>query len=191
MSDLNMNRRQAMLAGSLGTMSLQFPGVVMGSDEVDSSGVAVRSDKSCIFVLLCGGPSHVDTWDMKPNAPAEYRGAFGATSTNVPGIQICDMLPQCAAVQNKWSIIRSLHHTNAGHSAGDQILFTGHPPGSDLPSTWRLNNEAELSRWITGRTSTRWGWFFTRCSPANCRAERSILRRGALSNLSPLGSTRW
>ena len=62
-------------------------------------------------------------------APAEYRGGFGATSTNVPGIEIVDLLPKCASIMDKWSIIRSLHHTNAGHSAGDQILFTGHPPG--------------------------------------------------------------
>ena len=78
-----------------------------------------------------GGPSHIDMWDTKPNAPAEYRGEFGTISTNVPGIQLSDMLPMCAQRMDKWSIIRSLHHGNAGHSAGDQICFTGYPPGSD------------------------------------------------------------
>ena len=68
MNDLQLNRRQALIASGLGTLSLGMPGMVMGSDKVDASGKAVASDKCCIFVLLCGGPSHVDTWDMKPEA---------------------------------------------------------------------------------------------------------------------------
>ena len=59
MNDFQMNRRQSLIASGLGTMSLGMPGTVLGSDKVDASGKAVRSDKCCIFVLLCGGPSHV------------------------------------------------------------------------------------------------------------------------------------
>ena len=70
MNDFQLNRRQALIASGLGTLSLGMPGVVMGSDKVDASGKAAASNKSCIFVLLCGGPSHVDTWDMKPEAPS-------------------------------------------------------------------------------------------------------------------------
>jgi len=69
MNDFQMNRRQALIVGGLGTLSLGMPGAVIGSDELDARGNAIASDKSCIFVLLCGGPSHVDTWDMKPDAP--------------------------------------------------------------------------------------------------------------------------
>ena len=68
-------------------------------------------------------------WDPKPDAPAEYRGEFGVMNTNVPGILLSDMLPMCARIQDKWSIIRSLHHNDAGHSSGDQICFTGYPSG--------------------------------------------------------------
>jgi hypothetical protein len=68
-------------------------------------------------------------WDPKPDAPAEYRGEFGTISTNVPGIQLTDMLPQCAKVMDKWSIVRSLYHHDAGHSAADQICFTGYNSG--------------------------------------------------------------
>jgi hypothetical protein len=78
-----------------------------------------------------GGPSQHETWDPKPQAPVEVRGAFGAIPTNVPGIEIVDLLPECAKIMDKWSIIRSLHHDNAGHSAGDQIMFTGYSPGRD------------------------------------------------------------
>src|SRR5690606_28538444 len=53
--------------------------------------------------------------------------------TSVPGIQICDLLPQSARIMHKWSIIRSLHHTDAGHSSADQICFTGYPPPRTVP----------------------------------------------------------
>ncbi len=89
--------------------------------------------KSLIILWKRGGPSQHETWDPKPEAPQEYRGAFGATSTKVPGIQICDLLPKCAAMMDKFAIIRSLHHTDAGHSAGDQIMFTGYPPNKNNP----------------------------------------------------------
>jgi hypothetical protein len=84
---------------------------------------------SVIILWMRGGPSHIDTWDPKPLAPAEYRGEFGIRSTNVPGIQLTDMLPQCAGIMHKWSIVRSLFHNDAGHSSGDQICFTGYPSG--------------------------------------------------------------
>ena len=96
-----------------------------------ASPASAKSEHSVILLWMRGGPSQHETWDPKPDAPVEYRGAFGAMSTSVAGTQIVDMLPQCAAIQHKWSIIRSLHHKNAGHSAGDQIVFTGYDPGPD------------------------------------------------------------
>src|SRR5262249_50159481 len=61
--------------------------------------------------------------------PAEYRGEFGVLPTNVPGILLCDLLPMCGQIMDKWSIVRSLYHNDAGHSTGDQICFTGYPAG--------------------------------------------------------------
>ena len=83
-----------------------------------------------IILWMRGGPSQHETWDPKPDAPQEYRGAFGAMRTKVPGIQICDLLPLSAGIMDKWSIVRSLHHADAGHSRGDQICFTGYPAGA-------------------------------------------------------------
>jgi hypothetical protein len=88
-----------------------------------------KRDNSVIILWMRGGPSHIDMWDPKPLAPVDYRGEFGVTNTSVPGIQITDMLPMCAAMMEKWSIIRSLNHEDPGHSTGDQICFTGYPPG--------------------------------------------------------------
>jgi hypothetical protein len=123
-----LGRRGFLRAGGLGLAGLSLPELL--SIEAQA-GNRARKEHSVLILWMRGGPSQHETWDPKMEAPAEYRGAFGATQTRVPGIEICDMLPRCAQVMDKWSIIRSLHHKNAGHSAGDQILFTGHPPGPD------------------------------------------------------------
>ena len=125
---LRLSRREFLTAGSLGLGGLSLADLL----RQQASGAATpKSDHSVIILWMRGGPSQHETWDPKPLAPIEYRGAFGATGTSVPGIQICDLLPQCAKIMDKWSIVRSLHHDNAGHSAGDQIAFTGYKPGSD------------------------------------------------------------
>lgn len=105
-----VDRRQALIAAGMGALSTTVPGLVMGSDAVNSSGDAVRSEKSCIFVLLCGGPSHVDTWDMKPNAPASIRGPYKTTATQVPGMRINEMHTQLAKLTGDFTLINSMTH---------------------------------------------------------------------------------
>jgi hypothetical protein len=84
---------------------------------------------SVIILWMRGGPSHIDMWDPKPDAPVEYRGEFGVIRSNLPGVLLSDMMPRCARIMDKWSIVRSLHHHDAGHSSGDQICFTGYNSG--------------------------------------------------------------
>lgn len=122
------DRRAFLTAGGAALTGLTLADVLAAEATSPSS---PKSEHSVILLWMRGGPSQHETWDPKPDAPIEYRGAFGAMSTSVAGTQIVDMLPQCAAIQHKWSIIRSLHHKNAGHSAGDQIVFTGYDPGPD------------------------------------------------------------
>ncbi len=110
MNDLQLNRRQALIAGGLGTLSLGMPGVVMGIDDVDASGNAIAAEKSCIFVLLCGGPSHVDTWDMKPDAPLDYRGPYEPISTRVPGMLLNEMHTELARLTDHFTLINSMSH---------------------------------------------------------------------------------
>ncbi|MDP7016212.1 MAG: DUF1501 domain-containing protein [Pirellulaceae bacterium] len=105
-----MNRRQALLVGGMGALSLGMPGMVMGADELDADGKAVASEKSCIFVLLCGGPSHVDTWDMKPDAPDTIRGPYRPISTKVPGMRINEMHTQLAKHTDQFTLINSMTH---------------------------------------------------------------------------------
>jgi hypothetical protein len=89
-----------------------------------------RPAKSCILLLLTGGPSHLDTWDMKPDAPSEIRGPFRPIRTNVPGIEISELVPRMARHADKFALIRSVHHDGpAIHETGLQLIQTG--PFSD------------------------------------------------------------
>ena len=85
-----------------------------------------QSDKNCIFLMLVGGPSQLDTWDMKPNAPVEIRGPYKPIRTNVPGIQISENFPRMAKLADKYSVVRSVYHTAAAvHDTGHQMMQTG------------------------------------------------------------------
>lgn len=127
MNDIQMNRRQALIASGLGALSLGMPGMVMGSDKVDAKGNAVAAEKSCIFVLLCGGPSHVDTWDMKPDAPDTIRGPYKPISTKVPGMRINEMHTQLAKVADQFTLINSMTHPGgiANHFDAMHNLLSG------------------------------------------------------------------
>jgi uncharacterized protein (DUF1501 family) len=130
--NLALDRRGFVKAGALGMAGLSLSQVLKAESAADPANTS--KEKSVIILWQRGGPSQHETWDPKPDAPQDYRGAFGAMSTNVPGIQICDLLPKCAKVMDKFSIIRSLYHADAGHSAGDQIMFTGYPPNNANPN---------------------------------------------------------
>ncbi|MDA7951268.1 MAG: DUF1501 domain-containing protein [Pirellulaceae bacterium] len=88
--------------------------------------------KSAIFIDLNGGPSHIDTFDLKPEAKAEYRGEFRPIPTNVGGIEICEHLPKLAACADKFTIIRGVSHTLAAHRLGSQYVNTGNKPTAAL-----------------------------------------------------------
>ena len=104
------SRRRFLQAGSVGLLNLGVPGLVVGKDKFDGSGKAVASKKCCIFVLLCGGPSHIDTWDLKPDAPSEIRGPYKPIRTKVPGMQLSELHPKLAQVTDQFCLIRSMTH---------------------------------------------------------------------------------
>ena len=84
--------------------------------------------KSAIFVQLSGGPSHIDTFDLKPDAPAENRGTFNPIKTNVPGIEISEHLPKLAKCADKFAILRGVSHSLAAHEFGTKYMNTGNRP---------------------------------------------------------------
>ena len=104
------SRRRFLQAAGIGALNLAIPGLVIGKDKFDASGKAVASKKCCIFLLLCGGPSHLDTWDLKPDAPSEIRGPYKPISTKVPGMQLSELHPMLAKVTDQFCLIRSMTH---------------------------------------------------------------------------------
>ena len=94
-------------------------------------------DTSVIFVWLPGGPPHMEMYDMKPEAPKEYRGDFMPIKTNVPGMEVCELLPHHAKIADKYNIIRSIHHGFSDHGGGHKRFLTGRKPATP---TGTLNN---------------------------------------------------
>jgi hypothetical protein len=108
MSASALSRRRLLQAGGLGALGLATPGLVaarVGSDTPKGA-----AEKSCIFILLCGGPSHLDTWDLKPAAPPEIRGPYQPIATAVPGMRISELHPRMARLTNRFALIRSMTH---------------------------------------------------------------------------------
>lgn len=95
-------------------------------------------DTSVILFWMWGGPSQLETWDMKPDAPSEYRGPLNPIHTNVPGIDICEYMPRLAQIADRFSIIRSLYHEMSAHNDGSIEVLTGKTPSvPDLTSQAR------------------------------------------------------
>ena len=89
-------------------------------------GATLDKEFSVILFWANGGPSHIDTFDLKPDAPSEYRGPFRPIRTNVPGMRISPLLPKLARMADKFALVRSLHHNRAEHSGGTNRLLTGY-----------------------------------------------------------------
>ena len=114
-----------------------------------------RGAKSVIMIFNCGAPSHIDLWDMKPNAPSELRGPFQPISTNVSGIEISELLPEVAKRMDKLSIVRTLHHTHGGHNSGMHWSIVGKPYRIDStlinPSRADIPSFGTLINWLAQR----------------------------------------
>ncbi len=110
MNTHSIARRSFLQTGALGALNLTMPGLVFGRDGADAAGNAVASKKSCIFVLLCGGPSHVDTWDLKPDSPVEYRGPYKPIRSKVPEMLLNEMHVKLAKLADRFCLVRSVTH---------------------------------------------------------------------------------
>ena len=119
-----MTRRAFLHAGAISTFGLTLPRFLAASQAKPGEGKP--SDTNGIMLFLLGGPSHIDTFDPKPDAPAEVRGPFKTVPTNVPGMNITDIFPRLARLADKFSIVRSVYHNaTAVHDTGHQMMQTG------------------------------------------------------------------
>ncbi|HLW64207.1 MAG TPA: DUF1501 domain-containing protein [Gemmataceae bacterium] len=128
-----LSRRTFLAASGLSFCGLGLPALAAPSSRAHA--------KSTILIWLSGGASHIDTWDMKPNAPAEYRGPFKPIATSAPGVRLCEHLPLLAKQAHQVAVVNSLGHYGRGtgdHHAGYYYNLTGHEP--DPSFRQQLNN---------------------------------------------------
>jgi hypothetical protein len=118
------SRRSFLQIGLTGMASLTLPQILRAKASAAQSGQP-KKDTSLILLWLDGGPGHMDMYDMKPEAPAEYRGIWRPIPTNVPGFEISELFPLQAKVADKFSIVRSLHHDSGDHFTGGDWMLTG------------------------------------------------------------------
>ena len=147
-----LHRRDFLKVGAIGATGFSLANYLRMADAGElQKGTA----KSAIFVNLTGGPSHMDSFDLKPEASDEYRGDFKPIDTSVPGIQISEHLPKLAQVQELFTILRGVSHTNGDHGRGTEYVNSGNRP---LPSiefpgfgsvvTERLKGDRELPAFV-------------------------------------------
>lgn len=135
----DFSRRSMLRIGGMGMLGLTLPKLLRAA-ESPTSNPAPRA-KSVVFLYQFGGPSHLETFDMKPNAPDGMRSHFGTIETSVPGLRIGEHLPECAKVMDKVTLIHGMHHTMKNHNSAAYYALTGHaPPLDDI----RLRDTLEL-----------------------------------------------
>ncbi len=163
------NRRQLLQLGGISVLGLGLPELLRASPG-GGSGPRRGKPKSCIFIVQYGGCSQIDSFDMKPDAPAEIRGAFKPIATAVPGVRICEHLPRLARLADQYCLVRSMTHGDPNHDGGMHVCMTGHsrpaestpyygsvvaklcpPTGNVPPYVWLQNIAGDVQpRYLTG-----------------------------------------
>ena len=138
-----LSRREILRAGSLGALGLASPLSRLAFASPPRDGAPA---KACIVLFLLGGPPQHSTWDPKPLAPAEVRGNFGPIPTNVPGVQICELLPRMAQVMDKVALLRAVVTDDNAHSSSGYYMMTGVP---HVPMNMENANPGAPNDWPT------------------------------------------
>lgn len=143
-----VRRRDFLRVGALGTSSVTLANWLRWTEAAEPRGGTARArSKAAIFVNLAGGPSHLDTFDPKPEAPDDYRGEFTTIPTSVPGIHVSEHLPKLAACMDRFAILRGITHSLAAHELGSQYVNTGNRP---IPSLEFPSYGAVVSKELGG-----------------------------------------
>ncbi|HTM56696.1 MAG TPA: DUF1501 domain-containing protein [Pirellulales bacterium] len=144
-----LDRREFVRSGLVGLSSLGLADLFALESQAAAAGGSHSSNKALLVLWLWGGPSHMETFDLKPLAPAEYRGEFRPIATSVPGIEISEHLPLLAARADKFSLLRSCHHDSPGHVNSTHTMLTGYPGElaeappfrPKYPDVWAVTNQ--------------------------------------------------
>lgn len=164
-----VSRRRLLQAGAVGGLNLALPGLVAARVDADRPLGSGAAEKSCIFLWLCGGPSHLDTWDLKPEAPEGIRGPYRPIATAVPGLHLSELHTRLAPLANHFAVIRSMrhvgnisnhfdamHHCLAGQAGAPDdapyigsVLSTVRPSRANVASYFWLLNPGRASVFIS------------------------------------------
>ena len=136
-----ISRRELLRVGGAGMMGISLANILnleaLAQPAPGSGGPGFGKAKSAILVFLQGGPSHIDIWDPKPDAPDNIRGDFSPIKTSVPGVMVSETMPELAKVLHKATLIRSVSYTPVGlfnHTAAIYQMLTGYTPDKVSPS---------------------------------------------------------
>src|SRR5580704_15804775 len=135
-----ITRREFLQAGLLALGGLGLSDVFAARAHAGES----RRDASVILLYLHGGPSQLETYDLKPKAPIEYRSVFDPIPTNVPGLDICELFPLQAQIADKFSLVRSVHHTMSSHTDGGIEVLTGKTPTRPDPTSTSISEHPDI-----------------------------------------------
>jgi hypothetical protein len=141
-----VSRRSFLQIGAAGIATASLAEIARARALSSSS----KSNTRVILIWLDGGPSHMDMYDMKPDAPAEYRGLWRPIKTNVSGVEISELFPLQAKVADKFSIIRSLHHGSGDHFTGGHYVLTGRGGASGADTTGKSPFIGSIATRVTG-----------------------------------------
>jgi hypothetical protein len=133
MTNRLVSRRQLLRAGAAGGLSLAVPGLVTARVDADRPLGGGAADRSCILVWLCGGPSHLDTWDLKPEAPEGIRGPYRPIATAVPGLRLSELHTRLAPLAGQFAVINSMRHVGniSNHFDAMHHVLTGQAAAPD------------------------------------------------------------
>ena len=148
-----MSRRHFVQLGMAGMGSAGLADILRAKESSQAAGKP-KKDTSVILIWLDGGPSHLDLYDMKPDAPSETRGIWSPISTNVPGFDITEMFPKQAKVADKFSVIRSLYHNTGDHFTGGHFMLTGRGGVSGADNHGRFPFVGSIATKLTGPRRT-------------------------------------
>ena len=126
-----VSRRRMLQLGGIGLPGMLSAPPLFGAQPLlaDGDGLIAKADH-CIVLFLNGGPSHLDMWDMKPEAPREIRGEFDPIASSLPGVPVSEHLPRLSQQMHRATLIRSMHHSvNNSHAAAVYAALTGHDRG--------------------------------------------------------------
>ena len=143
MSSHSPSRREFLKAAAACAAGVALPQAASGS-------IPFGTAKSCIFINLIGGPSHLDTFDPKPDVPSEVRGPFRPIQTKTSGLYLSELFPKLAAISDKFALVRSMHHDAPPiHESGLQLLNTGHlfRDGPEWPSMGGGDSQIARREW--------------------------------------------